>query len=175
MSIEKLFAKITALFRAVKIDYMLVGGLAVAYWGYPRQSLDVDIVIGLNKTGTDDFIKTAEKQNFSLSPHEIRAMVKLGNRFVMEAEGVRLDCWLPRSEIERAALKNRKMKMVFGQKLYIISPEDLIISKLRVGRPRDLEDIKTVLLRQGKKLKKAYLTKQANVIGMRDVLRKLGY
>ncbi|MFH1386794.1 MAG: nucleotidyltransferase [bacterium] len=161
MNFDKLLAKITALFKTTKTPYMLVGGFAVAYWGYPRQSLDIDLVADLNKGGLKDFLTAAKKHGFFYNEKEIATILKVGNRFAMELDDFRIDCWLPKTSYDRTALENRKQKNIFGQKLSIISPEDLIIAKLKIGRARDYEDIKTVLARQGKKLKKAYLNRQA--------------
>ncbi|MFH1542388.1 MAG: nucleotidyltransferase [bacterium] len=171
MSFEKLFKKITLLFKQIRAPYMVVGGLAVAYWGYPRQSLDLDIVVDLKEPELADFLKSAKKAGFSFHELEIRSLLKIGNRFVMEAEDYRVDCWLPKAEYHKSALARSKKREVFGQKMPVISPEDLILSKLLVGRARDLEDIKTVIIKQKGKLDLAYLKKQSlllNIAGPLD-------
>jgi hypothetical protein len=39
-------------------------------------------------------------------------------------------------------------RVLMGQEVCFASPEDLIIHKIFAGRPRDLEDVRSVLLRQ---------------------------
>jgi len=173
MSVEKLFAKIARLFNKLDIPYMLVGGFAVAFWGYPRQSLDIDVVVELNESNVAGFINRARQAGFKLHEAEINLVVGKGNRFVMEADDFRIDCWLPRSQFELQALKKRKNRKLFGKTIPIISAEDLIISKLLISRPRDLEDIKTILLRQKGKLNNKYLNYQAAAIGKLRELKKI--
>lgn len=173
MSFEKIISNIVALFKKAKIPYMLVGGIAVAYWGYPRQSLDIDIVADITQENADLFIKTAKKLGFAYNRQEIEKIIQIGNRFIMEQKEFRIDFWLPKSKAERNWLKNRKIKKVFGKKIFIIGPEDLILSKLLIGRARDQEDIKTILARQSKKLKKAYLHRQALSLNVLKSLNKL--
>ena len=171
MNFQKLITALAEFFSERNIPYMLVGGFAVAYWGYPRQSMDIDIVIDLNRENIGDFIKDAKEYGFIIHAPEAKAMVAKGNRFVMEWHAFRIDCWLPRTRFEKQALENRTRKKLFGQNLWIISAEDLIISKLLIGRPRDLEDIKTVRLRQGRKIKRAYIKEEAQLLGLSEQLK----
>ncbi|MEK7376145.1 MAG: hypothetical protein AABZ57_03110 [Candidatus Margulisiibacteriota bacterium] len=172
MSYLKAMSAISRLFREIEVPYMLVGGFAVAYWGYPRQSLDIDIVIDLDKDNLEVLLKAAKKKGFSFDQREAELIVQKGNRFVMELNDFRIDCWLPRSRFEKEALKRRKKKRVFGMNLNIIGPEDLMLSKLLIGRERDMEDIKTIILRQGKKLNSSYLKNQAAVLDVDLLLKK---
>jgi hypothetical protein len=152
---------------------MVVGGLAVAYWGYPRQSLDIDVAADINPKNLDAFLTAARKHRLLLDENEIRTIVSIGNRFVMEISDFRIDCWIPRSLHERLWLKNRKSKKLFDSKINLIAPEDLIAAKLLAGRARDMEDIKTILLKQEKKLKLPYLKNQASSLNVSNILNKL--
>ena len=53
-----------------------------------------------------------------------------------------------------------------GRYYWLVSPEDFIIQKLKVGRPRDFEDALSVLERCGKTLDKRYLQRWADRIGV---------
>lgn len=173
MSFEKLIAKIAALFNKTKLPYMLVGGFAVAYWGYPRQSLDIDVVLDISEDNISTFLSQAKKQGFDVHEKEAEFMVKKGNRFVMEIDDFRVDCWLPKTDFELKALKDRKRKKLFGKNLYIINSEDLIIAKLLAGRARDHEDIKTILIKQGKKINKTRLQRRAMTLNIYFLLKKI--
>jgi hypothetical protein len=173
MSFRKFLSKIAALFRQVKIPYMVVGGLAVAYWGYPRQSLDIDVVANINSDNLTSFLKAARKLRLVIDEKEIQLISKIGNRFVMEVENFRIDCWIPKTKHEQAWLINRKQKKLFGTSIYVIGPEDLIIAKLLVNRARDIEDIKTILAKQKNKLNLPYLKHQAINLNVHAALNKL--
>jgi len=173
MNFDKLISKLMLLFKKVKTPYMLVGGFAVAVWGYPRQSLDIDIVVELTEAKIDDFLSFASKLGFVLDKSEVDIIVKLGNRFVMELDNFRIDCWLPKSEFDKDSLKRCKKEKLFGKTLNVIGPEDLIISKLLAGRALDVEDIKTVLIRQEKSINKKYLREQSMKLNILDSLEKI--
>jgi predicted nucleotidyltransferase len=173
MSIEKILRRIEQLFRKANIPYMLVGGFAVAYWGYPRQSLDIDIVLGLDKKKLDLFLKNAKKLGFIVHPAEVKMVLAKGNRFVMEYDDLRIDCWLPKTEFNKFALDRCKRKILLGQAISLIGAEDLIISKLMIARARDLEDVKTVLLRQGKRIDLKYLRRQSLACGVSKHLNEV--
>ena len=49
---------------------------------------------------------------------------------------------------------------------WVVSPEDFILQKLKVGRPRDFEDALSVLERSGKTLDRRYLERWAIRIGI---------
>jgi hypothetical protein len=61
---------------------------------------------------------------------------------------------------------------MYGRYYWFVSPEDFIIQKLKVGRPRDFEDALFVLERSGKILDRRYLQRWANRTG---VSAKLNY
>ncbi|MQY59440.1 MAG: hypothetical protein GH144_07535 [Clostridia bacterium] len=44
---------------------MLIGGIAVALWGEPRATQDIDIVVLISKDRAFDFLKEAKKYGFS--------------------------------------------------------------------------------------------------------------
>jgi len=45
--------------------------------------------------------------------------------------------------------------------MWLVSPEDLIIMKLAAHRPRDIEQIQTILIRRRKEIDWKYLEKRA--------------
>jgi hypothetical protein len=173
MNFKKLISAIARLFKEAKISYMLVGGFAVAYWGYPRQSLDIDIVTNLTEENLPLFLKNAKKTGFVFHSKEIKMLLTKSNRFVIELDDFRVDCWLPKTWFEKMALAEKKQGKLFGQTISIISPENLILSKLLVARARDLEDAKTVLLRQGKGINQKHLKQQALALNVGMLLKNL--
>ena len=58
-SIQFQLNQLNRLFKKTKIDYALMGGLAVAFYGEPRMSFDIDINILLGEDKISDFLKHA--------------------------------------------------------------------------------------------------------------------
>lgn len=55
MEVQQDFKKLLALFNAHKVDYMIVGGYALAYHGFPRYTGDLDILIKADATNANHF------------------------------------------------------------------------------------------------------------------------
>ena len=175
-----LIKKIAGILDELKIDYCITGGFAVSVWGRLRSTFDIDIVIKLRQ----EKIKLLAKQLRLLSKagyiDELAAVeaVNKGGEFnyIHSDSGIKIDFWVIKKSdaIGKEELKRRKLKKIDGQKFYFISPEDLILSKLRWykkgGSDRHLEDIKSVLKLAKVDLK--YLKQQANKQEILDILSK---
>ena len=57
-----MYSLLTGLCEA-RVDFVLVGGLAVTLHGYQRVTMDVDVVLALNDENLDRFIDNAEREN----------------------------------------------------------------------------------------------------------------
>ena len=66
---------------------------------------------------------------------------------VQEESGIRIDFIFSFTPYESQAITRANRVELSGQEIAFASPEDLIIHKIFAGRPRDLEDIRSVLLR----------------------------
>ena len=131
---------------------MLYGGLAAALWGEPRYTEDVDFVIFISERESYKFLRTAAKHGFAvdedLAIQQTQvsgwARLPLGN----EKSSWHLDLTLGDTPFDKSALKRRKSVTIFDQKVWVISPEDLIIYKLVSARDRDMMDVKAIVKRQ---------------------------
>jgi len=80
--------------------------------------------------------------------------------------GLPIDARRPRDRHEEAAFGRRRAIAIEGHPLWFVAPDDLILMKLKAGRPRDFEDAVTVLAAQGKSLDERHLTEWARAIGV---------
>lgn len=60
----------------------------------------------------------------------------------------------------------KRKKRLKGRYYWVVAPEDFILQKLKVGRPRDFEDVLSVLERSGKGLDQGYLEKWSEWLGI---------
>lgn len=132
------------------IPYMLIGGQAVLLYGEPRLTKDIDITLGVGPDRISDLLQLVQVLNFQVLVNSPEKFV--GETMVLPClepkSGIRVDFILSHSAYEQKALQRvRQIKM--GKTLVrFASPEDLIIHKVIAGRPRDMEDVRTVLLKQ---------------------------
>lgn len=154
MDIQKLLIKIVKILEKLNIAYFITGGFAVSLWGRPRSTLDIDVVIRLREPKIKDLIsslRTLSKAGY-IEEDTVREALHQGGEFnfVHPESGIKVDFWIAKKDAaSQAEFKRKVAKGIDGHRVYFISPEDLILSKLRwykeSNSSRHLEDIESVL------------------------------
>jgi len=173
MSYEGIVKKILGLLNKAGVFYMLTGGIAANYYGCARATYDLDIVVEPKKENIKRFLRLASRARFRFHEKEILLILQKGNRFILESpERYRADFWLAKTPLDLQMLRRRRRVKIFGVSAWMCSPEDLIIQKLRSRRPRDIEDIQAILLRQSGRLDEEYLEARAAELGLSKILTR---
>jgi hypothetical protein len=139
-----------------KVDYLLIGGLAVSLHGVERATMDVDITVAMNPDNLAALIDAARE--LKLSPvlpvpleslrdlellrqwHEERHLEAFALRSA-DLAGVTVDVLLfPPVEFTGMVSRAAVFK-VANTDIQVVSIDDLIALKQAVGRPIDLSDI----------------------------------
>ena len=160
-SMENLFQSIRLLQKRLHdagISSIVIGGVAVAAWGEPLVTRDVDLKILLSREDADHLldILSNDYQSLISNPHE--TLHKQALIFVQDMLGTRLDLLLADTPYDVTAIqRGRNLEVQPGVVINLCSPEDLIIYKLISTRSRDHEDAKSVVRRQGKSLDDSYI------------------
>lgn len=119
-------------FEKLGIPYMLTGSIAMNYYAIPRMTRDIDVVIEISREDVDKFVSEFDTE-FSVSKSAIEEALKYETMFnVIHLESViKVDC-IVRKEGEYRHLEfTRRQKVELKNfSIYIVSKEDLIISKL---------------------------------------------
>ncbi len=173
LAYSRALKKVVQLLEQVKAPYMIVGGVAVAYYGYPRMTLDIDVMMELSLKGAKRLVKLASAAEFDLHEGEVLELTKVRNRFVAMLGARRVDFWLAKSGREREMLSRRRRIKLFGRLTWICSLDDLILSKLDAGRNKDYDDVLGILIRQGEKIRGDKLLEKAREFGDEDKLKEL--
>lgn len=144
---------ISKILQELTIDFFVSGGYAVCVWGRPRFTADIDIVINLEEKNIPN-LATTLKENlpdaYIDEEQMLHALHHQGEFNVIEPSlGMKVDFFILNNvEYDKLTLR-RSIKKDIGRMVRFISPEDLIISKLKWFKQdessRHLEDIKTVL------------------------------
>ncbi|TKS59145.1 MAG: hypothetical protein EWM72_02460 [Nitrospira sp.] len=151
--------------------YCLIGALALSAWGQPRATKDIDLLILLDEESQGEFLKELASRGFLKDEARSEHNPMLRGTLVRLYSGdVPIDLLAPRDAQEEEALTRRRMIEVEGLSLWTISPEDLVLMKLKAGRPYDFGDVTTVLVRQGDALDLEYLFRWAKRLGVIDEL-----
>ncbi|RPI73735.1 MAG: hypothetical protein EHM47_05440 [Ignavibacteriales bacterium] len=136
----------------LNIDYMITGSVAMMFYAQPRMTRDIDIVIEFNKLQAAKFIQLF-KNDYYLSEEAIEDSINTSFIFnlIHLKSSVKIDFILRKKEEYRIVEFQRRRKVNFFEyELYLVSKEDLILSKLFWGKDSDSElqkrDIKGLLL-----------------------------
>ena len=167
------FEKIVSFFEKYHIGYVLIGGAALDLLGRPRMTLDLDFLIQIEEEDLEKLSRQARKEKFHIDTRWLERNPMLrGSQIRLRVGKVFVDLMLPRDAQDEQACKRAKRQRFCGHFYRVIAPEDFVLQKLKVGRPRDFADALSVLERMKGKLNKAYLNRWAKKLG---IIEELNY
>ncbi len=133
--------------------WYLFGAQAVVAYGVPRFSADVDITVALAPDDPQRFARDMEAAGFTLrvdDPEFLRRTRVLP--FVHAATGMPLDVVLAGSGLEDEFLGRAKTTDIGGASVPVIDIADLLIAKILAGRPKDIEDARSLWRLRGSRI-----------------------
>lgn len=144
-----LLTRLAAALDEAGIPYMVIGGQAVLVHGEPRLTRDIDITVGMGTEGLDRLLATVGQAGLRPLPDDPAAFAR--DTMVLPAvdpdSGVRVDLILSFTSYELEAIERARPAPAGLGSVRFASPEDLVVHKMIAGRPRDLEDVRSILLR----------------------------
>ena len=128
---------------------MIIGGQAVLLYGEPRLTRDIDITLGVNTEYVDELLKVIRELSLKPIPENIKLFVQqtMVLPALEETTGIRVDFIFSFTTYEIEAIKRARKITIMGQEVCFASPEDVIIHKIFAGRPRDIEDVRSIILK----------------------------
>ena len=149
---ENLLEKIARGLGEYEIPYMVIGGQAVLLYGEPRLTKDIDITLGIGIEGLARMEAVVFKLRFRPLVSDIENFVRETMVFPVadEKSGIRVDFIFSFSAYEKQAIERARGIPLGSIMVRFASVEDVIIHKMLAGRPRDLEDIESILLKNPK-------------------------
>lgn len=155
------------LLRLARVPYMVIGALAIGIWGRPRTTLDVDVVVLTDQSGLRRLASEARRKAFVVDEEwaKLNPMIR-DTQIRLLHRSLPVDLILPMDRHDRGAFKRRKRRRWRDRIVWVVSPEDLILQKLKLGRPRDFEDALSVWHQQGKELDRRCLWGWARRLGI---------
>jgi len=126
--------------------WYLFGAQAATLWGRPRLTADVDITVEIRPDRMGEFLEAMKQQGFTLR-FDDSEFVRLTRvfPFLHQRTGVPLDVVLAGPGLEEEFLDRAVEVDIEGATVPVISPEDLVVTKVLAGRPKDIEDVRGVL------------------------------
>ena len=145
------FEKIIAFFNKYNIEYMLTGSVALSVYSLSRATKDFDFIVNIKKENVDEFIENFN-EGFYCDKDSINDAIKYKSIFniIDHATSYKADfIVLKKESFHETEFKRRHEVDFSGVNVFVISPEDLLISKLawiqELQSGIQTEDIKTLL------------------------------
>jgi len=166
MAPEELLKKIAKILEELEIPYAVTGGFAISVWGKPRYTADIDIIVELFEKNVKPLAKKLleiEKEVYVDEDMIKEALIHKSEFNFIEPEfGLKVDFFVKdNSPYNKLKIQRRMKQDIFGQDVFFVSPEDLILSKLLWSKEsesfKQQADIKTILQNNKLKLDFEYL------------------
>ncbi|HEX8333220.1 MAG TPA: hypothetical protein VF622_11385 [Segetibacter sp.] len=146
------FQKIIDVLNKYNIPYMLSGSVAMSLYVVPRATRDFDFIVSLNLQHVDLFVDDF-KNGFYCDKDSITDAIKHHGMFniIDHASGFKADFVILKSIPFRQHEFGRRVPMdFFGKEIYVVTAEDLLISKLiwiqDIQSAIQMEDISNLLV-----------------------------
>jgi predicted nucleotidyltransferase len=137
---------LTRWWRATKTKGMIIGGLAVAFRGKPRATIDVDAIVFVDESRWDAFLDKGKRWSFNSRVPDALEFAKENRIFILthEKSNTKVDLAIGNTEFEREAIQRAGRVKYLGASFPVASAEDLVILKAIAQRSIDDVDIFTV-------------------------------
>jgi hypothetical protein len=136
------FKEFLQLLNSERVEYLLVGGYAVAHYGYPRATGDIDIWIAVDPANAAALVRALQKFGFGAGTLSADMFLASDRVLRVGVPPLQIDIVSGVEGIDFArSFSNRKVTMLDSVEVSVISLEDLKANKRAVGRPKDLDDL----------------------------------
>ncbi len=157
------------------IAYMLTGSLALSYYAEPRMTRDIDLVVELDAAQAKQVVSDFSPDYYVSEEDAVRAVRERGMFNLLHlGRLVKLDFVVRKDDAyRRAEFARRQRVRMPGFEAWIVSREDLILSKLvwakDSGSELQLRDVRALLAGEADR---DYLRRWAPVLGVQELLER---
>jgi len=151
-----------------KISYVIIGAIPVHFYGRPRTSADIDIVL-VSRVSKERLQKAlADRYTLYYDGKTVMKFIDGATR-----TGVDILLHLSTAGLSQESIKRLRKVKVNGVSVAIPCPEDYIITKLKARRPDtfDFSDVMSVLLNMREELDWDYLMRRAEEEGLVHLIK----
>jgi len=169
---------VTTRLETAGIAYMVTGSVAASLYAEPRMTRDIDLVVELHPPDAsrlvdmfgDEFICNADRIRDAIANRSLFNLIHT-------AAVVKVDIIVRKDTAYREEeFRRRRLSTIDGTGMWVVSPEDLILSKLDWARSSrsevQLRDVRNVIAAQPS-LDWAYLNIWADRLGVSALLREV--
>ncbi|NOT01872.1 MAG: hypothetical protein HOP29_14755 [Phycisphaerales bacterium] len=137
------FREFLRLLNSEKIEYLIVGGYAVAHHGYARPTGDLDVWVGVDPESASKLAGVLKSFGFATPTVRPDLFLTAGRVVRMGVPPVRIEILTEVSGVAFSECHARRVEAEFdGIPVRMIAKTDLLANKRAAGRHKDLNDLK---------------------------------
>jgi len=157
------------------VGYVFVGGMAVNAWGQPRTTSDLDALAIIVPAVVDRFVEALARERLTAHASDFQASFKDAAHVTVHCPtpDLHVDIKFARTSSERAQVRHGVSITISTGPIRVARPEETIAFKLHYGSPQDLQDARSILVRQEGRLDEARLAELAFELGVDQVLDQM--
>jgi hypothetical protein len=129
---EEFFKKLIGFFDKYNIPYMLSGGVAMGAYTLPRFTRDIDFVVLLRFQDVPSLLENF-KDGYYCDEDAVKEAIRQRSMFniIDRDSNYKADFIILKDDaFQRNEFTRRRLDELMGLKIWIVSPEDLLLSKL---------------------------------------------
>jgi hypothetical protein len=177
--IAELLAQLQRAFAALGVRWFLFGAQAAILHGVARLSADIEVTVELGRRSSAEVVAALAEAGFELRVADIAGFVEATRvlPFVHRVSRIPVDVVLAGPGIEEQFFAGAEERAVGAARVPVVCAEDLVAMKVLAGRPRDLDDVVTIIHARGPDLGwqriRATLGLLESALARRDLLSEL--
>lgn len=164
----------------LSLTYCITGSIASNFFGLPRLTHDLDIVIFLNMQNVQALIKEFSPDCY-IDEESIKEAIRNKGMFnvIHHQTGLKIDFWMLKDdEFNRNLfIRRQQMEILTGVFAWLATAEDVLLSKLLWYRmtpsDRQLNDAKGILEVQGERLDMNYIKEWTKRLDIDTLLKQV--
>jgi len=181
MSQQELLKQTVLALESTGVPYMITGSHASSLQGQPRATHDIDLAVQLDVEVVPSLLRHFPADTFYVSESAAIEAAQTAGMFniVNTTTGDKVDFWVVSgASYDRERFARRQQLQFLNQRIWVISPEDTILSKLlwakqSGGSEKQFSDALAVYEFQRESLDEHYLDHWAFLLDLNDALNRL--
>jgi predicted nucleotidyltransferase len=131
------------------VEYLVIGGQAVIFYGYVRNTKDLDIWINPTLDNAQRILEAIAAFGTMTADTEVAWFAQAGNFFAIGNYPYRIELLTTIPGVAFTDCYSRRLEIdVDGVRVPFIQLDDLLQNKRTTGRPQDIADIDVLLRRR---------------------------
>jgi hypothetical protein len=164
---------------ALQLPYAIVGSWASGFWGDPRMTRDIDVVVRIGDQHISQLLACFPAPEFYASRPAMEEAIRMDGQFniIHPTSGNKIDFMIAKTSAwgDAQLARRRRVGIVPGRQGYIAAPEDVILGKLLYyregGSDRHLSDIAGILAKSGAAVDLSYVQTMAEQLSVGEEWR----